>query len=160
MIFLLFIASLITTRHATAWLYPSAEGKTKPVQITCKPKVNLIQLSKGNCMREASNRSCSTYAAPAAQPNLCFWMRSNTESRSLPPFKFHLYIRNTETLCLPLLLVTTAVCLVTGQEKSAPIPRALKGWYGCNPAQHRTHTKHQLCFHQGASFLWLIASFV
>lgn len=104
--------------------------------------------------------TCASHAAPAAQPNLCFWMRSNTESRSLPPFKFHLHIRNTETLCLPLLLVTTAVCLVTGQEKSAPIPRALKGWYGCNPAQHRTHTKHQLCFHQGASFLWLIASFV
>lgn len=60
---LLFMPPVIITRHATAWLYPSAKGKTKPFQTTCKPKLNVIQLSKGSCMRKASNRSCSTYAS-------------------------------------------------------------------------------------------------
>lgn len=104
--------------------------------------------------------TCAPRAAPAAQPSLCFWMRRNTESHLVPPFLFHLHIRNIETLCLPLFLVTAAVCLVTAQEESALIPRALKGRHGCNPAQHRSRTKHQFCLHQGASLLCLIASFV
>lgn len=95
---------------------------------------------------------CASSAAPAAQPTLCFWMRRNTESLSVPPFIFHLHIRNKGTLCFSLFLVTTAVCLVTGQ-KSALIPRALKGWHGYNPAQHRARTKHQFCFYPGTSLL-------